>query len=292
MDYSNRRAVYCPVCAGVRYLEVNVLGEVKWDKYKDYYPEQKCPDCGYEFVVLDKPIESFHKHPKDNVEEDLYVRDKYVFMNHIINNPEYNQAAHIERLRRSIKNNTDNGAPSKFALLKLKEFCGIDMEQPDLKVPKMGDFMYCPQCGSMETCSSYAGAQYCDNCDNGIPLTKKHKNAKMQMINIDDVGLTTKEKEPKTYFGFTPSIYKYIWDNYVDTPENPKFDSYLHAVFKKEILDFFAKGGYCGISLDLRPKPKDASVVGRAVAGGVIAGPVGAVVGAASAIDKNMKNKK
>lgn len=36
--------------------------------------------------------------------------------------------------------------------------------------------------------------------------------------------------------------------------------------------------------------PKDASVVGRAVVGGIVAGPVGAVVGALSAVDKN-KNK-
>lgn len=39
-------------------------------------------------------------------------------------------------------------------------------------------------------------------------------------------------------------------------------------------------------------KSKDASVVGRAVAGGIVAGPTGAVVGAISAVDKNMKNKK
>ena len=36
---------------------------------------------------------------------------------------------------------------------------------------------------------------------------------------------------------------------------------------------------------------KDASVVGRAVAGGIVAGPVGAVVGAVSAADKNAKNR-
>ena len=39
-------------------------------------------------------------------------------------------------------------------------------------------------------------------------------------------------------------------------------------------------------------KSKDASVVGRAVAGQIIAGPAGAVVGALSAVDKNNKNKK
>ena len=36
---------------------------------------------------------------------------------------------------------------------------------------------------------------------------------------------------------------------------------------------------------------KDASVVGRAVAGQIIAGPAGAVVGALSAVDKNNKNR-
>lgn len=35
---------------------------------------------------------------------------------------------------------------------------------------------------------------------------------------------------------------------------------------------------------------KEASVIGRAVVGGVIAGPTGAVVGAISAVDKNMQN--
>lgn len=37
---------------------------------------------------------------------------------------------------------------------------------------------------------------------------------------------------------------------------------------------------------------KDASVVGRAIVGGVVAGPVGAVVGALSAVDKNNRSKK
>ena len=42
-----------------------------------------------------------------------------------------------------------------------------------------------------------------------------------------------------------------------------------------------------------KPDPinKDASVVGRAVVGGVIAGPAGAVVGALSAVNKNNKKK-
>ena len=40
-----------------------------------------------------------------------------------------------------------------------------------------------------------------------------------------------------------------------------------------------------------QPKEKDASVIGRGIVGGLVAGPAGAVVGALSAIDKNKKKK-
>lgn len=47
------------------------------------------------------------------------------------------------------------------------------------------------------------------------------------------------------------------------------------------------------LTSDSKPiSEKSASVVGRAVAGQIIAGPAGAVVGALSAVDKNNKNKK
>ena len=39
-------------------------------------------------------------------------------------------------------------------------------------------------------------------------------------------------------------------------------------------------------------EPKKASVIGRSVVGGIVAGPLGAVVGAISAADKNNRNKK
>lgn len=41
----------------------------------------------------------------------------------------------------------------------------------------------------------------------------------------------------------------------------------------------------------LELQKKEASVLGRGIIGGIIAGPAGAVVGALSAIDKNKKNK-
>ncbi len=45
-------------------------------------------------------------------------------------------------------------------------------------------------------------------------------------------------------------------------------------------------------SVKNKDKNGDASVVGRAVIGGIVAGPAGAVVGALSAIDKNNKKQK
>lgn len=41
----------------------------------------------------------------------------------------------------------------------------------------------------------------------------------------------------------------------------------------------------------LESQKKEASVLGRGIIGGIIAGPAGAVVGALSAVDKNRKNK-
>lgn len=45
-------------------------------------------------------------------------------------------------------------------------------------------------------------------------------------------------------------------------------------------------------ALNPKKEEKDASVIGRAVAGQIIAGPAGAVVGALSAVDENNKNRK
>lgn len=52
------------------------------------------------------------------------------------------------------------------------------------------------------------------------------------------------------------------------------------------------KSDYSSLLNPYAPQKKDASVIGRAVAGGVLAGPAGAIVGALSAVDKNNKNRK
>ena len=76
-----------------------------------------------------------------------------------------------------------------------------------------------------------------------------------------------------------------IWKKEIENA--PKKE--LTAEEKKEQLNTFVES--LKIPVNELP-PKDASVVGRAVAGGIIAGPAGAVVGALSAVDKNNKNRE
>jgi len=154
---------------------------------------------------------------------------------------------------------------------------------------------YCPQCGNLKTYySNSSDTKHCLECDpKCIPFTKKYKNAQMINTNHKINEWPQKEGEPVTLFDFTPTIYQFFWETYVDIPENDKLDKKLFEKYKQKMHDFFERGGYTGPGLDLRDsKPKSASVVGRAVAGGIIAGPTGAVIGAASAIDKNIREKK
>lgn len=56
---------------------------------------------------------------------------------------------------------------------------------------------------------------------------------------------------------------------------------------EKEAMDAY----YRAYAVRLGKEDKKASTVGRAVVGGIVAGPVGAIVGAASAIEKNNKDR-
>ena len=157
----------------------------------------------------------------------------------------------------------------------------------------MDKICYCPQCGEIDRYYGSLEIRYCSNCDNNIPFTKRHKNSLMIATDFSCRSLPSKKGNlPMTALGFTERNYVKVWDTYVDIPENDKLDRVLFEKTKKEILDFFAQGGWDGTIKDLREKPssKDASVIGRGVVGGIAAGPVGAVVGALSAVDKNMKN--
>lgn len=67
---------------------------------------------------------------------------------------------------------------------------------------------------------------------------------------------------------------------------NKEYDPKKAAEDRNKMVDFLTTDPA------LNPKKKEASVVGRAIVGGIIAGEVGATVGALSAIDENNKNKE
>lgn len=159
-------------------------------------------------------------------------------------------------------------------------------------------YCYCPRCGHIRTSEYVTNCNYCIK-DISFFDRKEIKKTKLIKTDIkvrDDVWNIT---EPHFLNRCTEEIARHVWENYVDIPENDKLNREAHEKLKAYYLDYLNNGGYKPSDIyDPRKfnsdskSNKDASVVGRAVAGGVIAGPVGAVVGAASAIDKNMKNKK
>lgn len=164
----------------------------------------------------------------------------------------------------------------------------------------MGKIKYCPRCGELygyEHFDEYSGSM-CE-CMHELKMFDFAERKKTKLIETDhDVKDWERPKGiPQTLHGLTQEIYEFFWGTYVDIPENDKLNREAFEQHKAHRLEFFAKGGYAHV---IPPasyatgsnSKKDASVVGRAVVGGVIAGPAGAVVGAASAIDKNLKNKK
>ena len=85
------------------------------------------------------------------------------------------------------------------------------------------------------------------------------------------------------------AIYDYIIDQSA-MPEADKIQARKNIDYPHATI--VATAAQSGMLTSQSNASKDASVVGRAIVGGVIAGPTGAVVGALSAVDKNNKNKK
>lgn len=96
-------------------------------------------------------------------------------------------------------------------------------------------------------------------------LTEKAKALEAYHYIVDHSAMSEEEKR---------KAHKNILDMIALTAEAAKYSNTQNEPVKKE------------------KEEKDASVIGRAVAGAVIAGPTGAVVGALSAVDKNNKKKK
>ena len=89
-------------------------------------------------------------------------------------------------------------------------------------------------------------------------------------------------------------VEEYVQTNFVDLywkkqreEKEAKNRSEYYSARRNQVADALTSEPF---SVPTLP-PKDASVVGRPVVGGIIAGPVGAAVGALSAADNNNKNR-
>lgn len=117
-----------------------------------------------------------------------------------------------------------------------------------------------------------------------VPLGGNYR-FELKCLNGRSFSLRVKDKD----FGTAQALVRRLQDeNVIDRGLEKHMEQmkkpYNSAVGKQIVA--------MGNSSSNTSKEKDASVIGRAVAGQIIAGPAGAVVGALSAVDKNNKNRK
>lgn len=157
MNLERTIIVYCPVCGLVAAFK-NISETI-------IFPEQlhdgKCLYCGHKMIECKEPYENFYV-KKENIHEELFMRDIYIQKKYIINNPLYDQGAHIERLLDRIERNTNQGYKSPYELKELEEICGVHMEQPEVTAtPKSfyapSSTVKCPRCGSTSVTTQKKG---------------------------------------------------------------------------------------------------------------------------------------
>lgn len=147
----------------------------------------------------------------------------------------------------------------------------------------MAKLYYCPRCGNVFKEKDYFEEPKC-SCKNYFKINLLQSNEEYKELFVGT--------DPRTNDGITLHMFETIWNKYVDIPGNQALDRNVFEEYKRSMKRLLrGKNGKVEPTIS-RPsqQPKDASVIGRGVAGAVIAGPAGAVIGAVSAIDKNMKN--
>lgn len=316
----NECIVYCPVCGYIACWSTNVVGE---PIIPEKNPEQKCPACNHKLVLTPEPFKDFYI-PHEDYYEECFLNQKYILENYVFSNPEYNRDAHIKQLSRFdlIKRTTPHlfFSTANVTIRIEKELLGLNVKKwVPYNEKNFHKIYYCPRCGRLEVIQYFDGEPFASDeyklkeitkhckCGREFPLfSKERKSAKMLpteeiyhhdgspgkgFIYLDDEEVMRTSPEPQTMDGLSPRLYNYFWKKYVDIPSNEQLDRRLFEKEQQRLAEFWERGGFTGVVYTPK-KQKDASVVGRAVVGGLAAGPAGAVVGAASAINKNMKNNK
>jgi len=157
---------------------------------------------------------------------------------------------------------------------------------------------YCPKCGRVDTVTCYDPAKLstmearaCFSCGES-PLFSKRAWKKGRTIVTEHClyDWVDGKKEPLTFSKIPLRAFQFIWDNYVNVPENDKLMPEAFEEEKEKTIAFFEAGGYNGIVRYVCPKCKCSTAapgaaqgfsVSKAAAGVVAAGPVGALAGAA-----------
>lgn len=156
-------------------------------------------------------------------------------------------------------------------------------------------YKYCPRCGNIEIYDF----KYCQFCLKDISFFDRNKESKKAILIKTDIDLQEPWEidEPCDLCGCTEELYRHIWETYVDVPGNGNLNREAHEALKADRLAFFHKGGIAAkieadriaASEPVRcPKCHSTSIstttkglsAGKAVAGAVVAGAAGAVVGA------------
>lgn len=156
----------------------------------------------------------------------------------------------------------------------------------DEKIRKIKIF-YCPVCGDVNSESPNAIGGYYRNTESCCRCHKtKYKSIKENYFDL---------YEPDEEYDFLHNpnerIKNLIREKYVLIDSNKEFNKRKYRA-RERFEEKVAAGYYPTKTQPSSQTNKSASVVGRAVVGGAIAGPAGAVVGAISAVDKNIQNKK
>lgn len=156
---------------------------------------------------------------------------------------------------------------------------------------------YCPTCGRIRIVSCYDPAKLstmeappCDHCGYSSIFTKRRKLSKPVLTNHSLHNWVDGEKEAVTFSHIPLRAYQFIWDNYVDIPENDRLIREEFEKEKEDTISFLEAGGYNGIVRYVCPKCKCSTTapgsvqgfsVGKAAAGVAAFGAVGALAGAA-----------
>lgn len=113
----------------------------------------------------------------------------------------------------------------------------------------MGLISYCPRCGRLyrgKKPGLHAENEKCD-CKRKIPFYNLKEKRKASLIKTDIESEKWENKyecDPVDVMGNPESLYRFMWEKYIDVPENKHISEEAFKKYKKEMELFFKNGGH------------------------------------------------